>query len=362
MLNIPLFLVSVLFFLGASTILYVGVWLLVSLGFRLLPRLSVQRRKKALFASLIVPPVTLGVLVVGGTTLRHVHAPTIIHHNDLCRTMYAFLVSPSRGSHLGFVGIAINAIAWTLLLWGILSMLRLAWATVALQRGLSPFLLPPSPKLEGAIERVQARLGPSEREAPRFFEAKIPMVSSCLLGFRRPRCLLSSELVTTSSETELEAVVAHELSHLRAGDVWLTLIVSVINCLFFFLRPVRLLSRWWREETELFCDMAAVSTTGDPLALASAILRAQGVPVTSRPLPTIALAFSEEAACATEKRVERLLAYAQNSRMPCDAPRTSLLQWTMTALFTGIGLLALMTPQMLCAAHCSLEAISRSLH
>jgi len=363
MLNVPLFLVSVVFFLGASAIFYGAAWLLVSLAFRLLLGLPAYRKKNLLFAALVVPPVTLGVLAVGGVTLHHVHAPAILHHNDLCRTMYEFLAPPSQHIHMGSLGFAINGFAWLLLAWGIGSIVRLVWATAGLQRDLSPFLQPASPKLASVVARVQAHYERQGKNSPRFFEANIPMAYSCLLGFWHPYCLLSTELAASSSETELEAVVAHEISHLRAGDVWFTLVVSVLNCLFFFLQPVRLLSRRWREEAELSCDVAAVSTTGEPLALAAAILRAQGVPVlVQQPMPTIALAFAEEAACATEKRVERLIAYAKHSTPPAMTPRANLWQWTVTALLTGIGLMALMTPQMLCAAHCSLEAIARMLH
>ncbi len=127
---------------------------------------------------------------------------------------------------------------------------------------------------------------------------------SCLLGIRKVRCILSHDLVAQASLEELEAVVAHEMNHLRAGDVWATMVVSVLNCLFFFLRPVRLISRHWREETELACNEATVVITGKPIPLATAILRAQGVQVSSKPLPTMALAFAQEEACAAEKRIE----------------------------------------------------------
>ena len=60
---------------------------------------------------------------------------------------------------------------------------------------------------------------------------------------------------------EAIAIVAHEASHLRGRDVLSTFLVGSLNCLFFFLRPVRLLSRRWREATELACDAATVNTT-----------------------------------------------------------------------------------------------------
>lgn len=358
MFNLPLIFVSALFFLGASAVFYMAIWLLVTLALRLLPHLPAHRKKRILFFALLVPPMTLGALAVGGATLHHVHAPVVVHHNDLCRAMYEWLVvQPGHPPVPG--GALLNGAAWLLLAWGGWSILRLFWATVTLKRGLSPFLQPPSPKLAAAIARIQTRLGLKEVA---FFEANIPMAYSCLLGFRRIQCILSRDLVAASTEAEIDAVVAHEMNHLRVRDVWSTLIVSMLNCLFFFLRPVRLLSRRWREETELACDEAAVVATGQPMALAAAILRAQGVPVQAKPLPTVALAFAEEAACAAEKRVERLLAYAERSVLPPDTPRTGLWQWVVTGLLTAFGMMALLSPQALCAVHCSLEAIARSLH
>ena len=50
-------------------------------------------------------------------------------------------------------------------------------------------------------------------------------------------------------------------------------LVGLLSCVFFYLRPVRLPARRWREETELACDATAVKVNGDPLAMAAAILR-----------------------------------------------------------------------------------------
>jgi hypothetical protein len=149
-----------------------------------------------------------------------------------------------------------------------------------------------------------------------------------------------------------------------------TFLVGMVNCLFFYLRPVRLLGRRWREEAELACDDQAVQVTRQPLAMASAILRASGVPVATtngvgRRLPAVALAFADEAACSPGKRVERLLAQAQHASLPAAAgePRRAVVGgWLATAGLTAFGASLLRSDEAACFAHCSLEAIARLLH
>jgi beta-lactamase regulating signal transducer with metallopeptidase domain len=358
MFNPALILVGALFFLGASAAFYVGTWLLVALILRRFPGISPRRAKKLLFAALVLPAVTAGILTGGGAFLRHIHTFGREHHSALCGQVFYFLSTPETRMP-SVTGEAIKGAAWLLLALGGIGILRLLWATFSLERGLEPYLLDPSARLTAAIERVRERLNFG---ILRFFECDIPMAYSSLLGLHHVRCVLSRKLVAESTEAELEAIVAHEASHLRAGDVMGTFLVGALNCLFFFLRPVRLLARRWREQTELTCDAAAAQATGKPLALASAILRAQGVPVRAASLPAVALALAEEKSCATEMRVRCLLAYAERTSFPVDTPRSGLWQWVVTGVLAVFGLLALSSPTALCTAHCTLEAVERLLH
>ena len=187
-----------------------------------------------------------------------------------------------------------------------------------------------------------------------------------MLGFWRARCVLSQEFVRTATDEELDAVVAHEASHLRGHDVFSTFLVGMLNCLFFFLRPVRLLGRHWRAAAELACDDAAVAATRKPLAMASALLRANGVPVgaaTSRALPSVALPFADEAACPTAIRVERLIAQAQEvTRGPVVESRFQIIAgWAVTGILAAMGTAVLLSAEAACFAHCLLEAVAHFL-
>ena len=134
--------------------------------------------------------------------------------------------------------------------------------------------------------------------------------------------------------------------------------VGILNCVFFFLRPVRLLSQWWREAAELAADDVAVKGTGnDPLAVASAILRVRAATLGGFPLPAPLLPFAGEGALSAEQRVERLLAQAERATPMARAETLSqiLLTWGATGLLALLGAGLLVSSEAACVAHCTLE-------
>ena len=358
MINPPLLLVSALFFLGVTSLAYFGAWTIMNVLWRIFPQLPPQRARALLSVAIIAPPVAAWTLTAGGAFLRHSHSTETLHHNIYCSEIARFLALP-EGKLPVLPGLAAQGAAWLLLAWGILTLCRLVHATIALERGLSPYLHLPSEKLSATIARMRSEV---DCAGLQFFESDIPMEFSCLIGIRRIRCVLSKQLVAASTRDELEAIVLHEAIHFRYGDTWRTLIIGMLNCFFQFLPPVGLLSRRWREETELACDAATARVTGAPLALASAILRTQGVPVRGLSMPTTTLGFAEETACSPAKRVERLLAYAQGELSKIEVRSAPAWQWITSSILVVTGLALLLSPNGLCMAHCSLEAVSRALH
>ena len=364
-LNPPLILVSALFFLALSSVLYLGSWLAATLVLRVGARqISHAGAKRILMAALLLPPVLAGVPTIAGATLHHSHArPSIEHHSMLCQQMFAHFLDVTSVHGNVAAGLIANGTAWLSVALGLVMLFRLLAATIRLERELAPFMLSPSPKLAHAMGRVAERM-PSLNMG-QFCECAIPASYSSVLGLFRVRCVLSSEFVSEATDDELEAVVAHEAGHLRYGDVRSTFMVGALNCLFFTLRPVRLLSRRWREAAELACDDAAVAATGKPLAMASAILRVSGIPVTTpnvhRALPATSLAFADEAACAPGRRVERLMSQAQSAGLPAlgDAPGQAIGGWILTIFLAGLGIAVLVSAQAVCFAHCSLELVER---
>lgn len=366
-INPPLLLVSALFFLALSTALYVGSWLTATLILRFgRARISHAAAKRILMTALVLPPIMAAIPTVSGATLKHSHiTPSAEHHSMACQQAYSHFMYLTSLHGSVAAGVAMNGLAWLTALLGVSLVIRLLVATTRLERGLAPYLSGPSEKLTRVLTVVSERM-PRLRTG-QFYECAIPAASSSVFGFLRVRCVLSRDFVQAATDEELVAVVAHEASHLRSNDVWATLLVGALNCLYFAVRPVRLLTRRWREAAELACDDAAVKVTHNPLAMASAILRVSGVAVASEhahhALPATTLAFADEAACAPGKRVERLIAQAQNSLMPAatEAPMQAAAGWAITLLLAGMGGAVLFSAGTVCYAHCSLEVVARLL-
>jgi len=84
---------------------------------------------------------------------------------------------------------------------------------------------------------------------------------------------ISHELVDSMSSAEIEAVMAHELSHLKNKDSREKGLARVAKFAFAFDPVLHLVEAAVHRERELLADRSAVGYTQKPLALASALLR-----------------------------------------------------------------------------------------
>jgi beta-lactamase regulating signal transducer with metallopeptidase domain len=97
--------------------------------------------------------------------------------------------------------------------------------------------------------------------------AGVPMV----IGIIKPVVLLPAALVANLPPEQLEAILAHELAHIRRADNLVNLFQVLMEILFFY-HPLL----WWissvRIEREHCCDDLANRVTGNPRVLARALL------------------------------------------------------------------------------------------
>lgn len=354
-----LFVVGSFFFVSVTSALYALSWLLVFLTtYRFSTWLSHVHQKHVLMLALLIPPLGGLIFTARGVTFYHVHEGSLgsgHHHSSFCERVFYSLLAFDDPTILGFGGALIQGAAWLVILIGICSCYRLFCATRQLKAGLAPFLKPPSKKLQRSLLRVEKKL--SRELSPRFFECAIPSSYSSVIGIWRPVCVLSEELITSATDSELDAVVAHEAVHIRSQDSVATFIVGALNCFFFYLPPVRRLAQKWREETELVCDDLAVGITRKPSAMAAAILRAAGA-LNPPPLPATALAFTDESACPLSKRVDRLLAYEKPLKLQLSY---AVHAWLGRALICGTIVSLLFSSDAACLAHCVLETLAVAL-
>jgi beta-lactamase regulating signal transducer with metallopeptidase domain len=93
------------------------------------------------------------------------------------------------------------------------------------------------------------------------------------IGIVRSLVILPASALMALSPEQLEAVLVHELAHVRRADYLWNLIQTMVETLLFFHPAVWWLGRRLREQRELCCDDVAVQSCADPLVYATALLR-----------------------------------------------------------------------------------------
>lgn len=86
---------------------------------------------------------------------------------------------------------------------------------------------------------------------------KVPVVA----GFLKPFILVPMGLIANLPAEQVEAILLHELAHIRRRDFMVNLVQSFAEILFFFNPAVLWLSSLLREEREHCCDDMAIAVT-----------------------------------------------------------------------------------------------------
>lgn len=100
-------------------------------------------------------------------------------------------------------------------------------------------------------------------------KVNVPLV----IGFFKPIILFPVSMATQLDLQQVEAILIHELSHVRRNDFLLNLIKTAIETVLFFNPFVWLSTRFIRIEREHDCDDLVVKFTGTPLTYAHALLK-----------------------------------------------------------------------------------------
>lgn len=182
---------------------------------------------------------------------------------------------------------------------------------------------------------LQARLGQRMglRQRARLFASR-RAASPLLLGWLKPVVLVPSAAFLHLAPEALEAVLAHELAHLRRRDPLVNLLQGLAEALLFFHPCAWWLSARIRDLREHCCDDEAAALCGDPLPLAEGLAALErlrrGLP--SDPSPALAAAKGK-----LMHRITRLFAPE-----PCTAPSGRALFLALAAAsLLGAGTLAL---------------------
>ncbi len=93
-----------------------------------------------------------------------------------------------------------------------------------------------------------------------------------VIGYIKPAILLPAAMIFSMPYNQIEAILAHEIAHIKRADYLLNLFQSVIEIIFFFNPAIWALSIIVRQEREFACDDVALKYFGNNNALASALL------------------------------------------------------------------------------------------
>jgi beta-lactamase regulating signal transducer with metallopeptidase domain len=123
-------------------------------------------------------------------------------------------------------------------------------------------------ELAGVVQRLGDRMAIDA--LPLVFLSR-QVAEAMAVGVFRPLVLVPAAWATEMPLEMLEAVIAHELAHLRRRDLLINLLQRIAETLLFYHPAVWWLSRRLRIERELCADELAVAATGKRLVYAQAL-------------------------------------------------------------------------------------------
>ncbi len=212
-----------------------------------------------------------------------------------------------------------------LVIWsaGVLLLLsRLIIGLIVARRMKSVATQPPTRDLLHTFHHLTHRIGVSR--PVRLLHSALVQVPT-VIGWLRPVVLIPFGCLANLSPTQLEAILAHELAHIRRHDYLISVLQSVVEAVLFYHPAVWWVSQRIRLEREHCCDDLAVNIGGDPLTYARALsLLAEQ----SLALPAISLAANGG---ILTMRIKRLLS-------PRESPASSqLAAVTILALIIAVS-------------------------
>src|SRR4029077_4514355 len=126
----------------------------------------------------------------------------------------------------------------------------------------------PPPEWQEILGKLGARIGISRPVRLLVFAiVQVPTV----IGWLRPVVLVPVGALSGLPAEHLEALLLHELAHIRRHDYLVNILQSIAEALLFYHPAVWWVSGHIRADRELCCDDMAVSASGDALMYARAL-------------------------------------------------------------------------------------------
>ncbi|KAA2239641.1 M48 family metalloprotease [Chitinophaga agrisoli] len=105
-----------------------------------------------------------------------------------------------------------------------------------------------------------------------------------MMGFLKPIILLPIAMFNNLSAEQLEAILLHELAHVKRNDYILNIFQSIVETALFFNPFVWWISKYIRLEREHCCDDMVIAHTAQPLHYAKALVVLEEYRFTNNPM------------------------------------------------------------------------------
>lgn len=134
------------------------------------------------------------------------------------------------------------------------------------------------------------------------FRETAKIMTPMVIGALSPVVLIPIGLLSGFSTAQVEAILAHELAHIRRNDYLVNMLQSFVEVIFFFHPAIWWLSDRIRAEREHCCDDIALAVCGDKMSLAHALVKVAEWQTS----PGLAMAFASKKPLLLH-RVQRVL-------------------------------------------------------
>lgn len=128
----------------------------------------------------------------------------------------------------------------------------------------------PGAETAGLFEELRNRMAVPRAEL-RLSKSNAPI--SFAVDADKPIVVMSEDLLSLLKRDELEAVMAHELAHVKNSDTALKALVTAYKAALPHDPVIRLVEAAFHREREMVADETAAKATRKPLSLASALLK-----------------------------------------------------------------------------------------
>ena len=184
----------------------------------------------------------------------------------------------------------------------VLLSLRLLGGWIVARRLITRAVRPVSADIHSLVRRVAGRMALDR--AVRVFESSAVAVP-VMVGWIKPVVLLPAAALSGLTPTQVEALIAHELAHVRRNDYIVNLLQSVVETLLFYHPAVWWVSARIRAEREHCCDDLAIAVC-DRLVYVTALADLAAMTTT----PRVALAATDG---SLVNRVRRILGRSRDA-------------------------------------------------